>query len=402
MPADIQIERFDVDVSGSGQTHILTNDVGDITNAFVRIMGSSDMASAGPTTSTGTAGPDDVCCGVQLTDTDEVTFYLDSVTTTRKMICEVWRYEGSASGSNEIEVRERGSITISNGSSSNNVTLTQITDRDNCVPIYCGYTTAENSNSDYEAVTIALHIDSDNRLVASRNNTGAGSSITIYYEVVEFIGTDWSVGHGVSTSHDTGNAFNSSGQLITMNTDSTGTGGSTFDVSDWETAMILQGTMEGDSSETGLSDVMMYFSPGTGTTTVRCTLDNSNSRNDGSAYFHVIKHADMVVKRDSNSNFSEGNGSYGTALSMPSGVNGSTSIDELALEWFPGTNGEGTAHARGRVHAKIVDNSGYEIQHWVHRSGNNCKVMYGVADFSAIEDTGGPAPTTPRRIFSIM
>ena len=385
MAADIQIERFDVNVSSNGQTYTLSNDVGNVTNAFVRITGSSDSASAGPVSNTGNAGPNLAGCGVQLTGTDELTFYLPTNTSTRKMIGEVWRYTGSSSDPNMFDVKERGSITISNGSSSNNVTLTQIMDRDNFMPIYFGYTTDESSTSDYEAVVIALHIDADNRLIASRNNTGAGNNITIYYEVVEFQGSNWSVGHGVSTNHDANGTFNTGGEIVTMNTDSTGTGGSTFDVSDWETAMILQGTMEGDGAETGLSDCLMYFSPGTSTTTVRCTLDNTASRNDGAAYFHVIKHADMIVKRDNNNNIPEGNNSYGTALSMPTGVNGSTSIDELALEWFPGTNGEGTAHARGRLHAKIVDNSGYEIQHWVHRSGNTCKAMYGVADFSGIE-----------------
>lgn len=386
----IKVERFDVDVSSNGQTYTLSNDVGNIEKAFVRVVGASDSASAGPTGSTGNAPPDQVSCAVQVTGTNELTFYGPGSMSSRKMIGEVWRYVGSGGGSAEFEVKERGSVTIASGVSSGSVSLTGITDRNKCVPLHCGYITANASVSDYEQATVALHIDSSGNLVASRNNTGL-NSITVYYEVVEFTGADWDVGHGISSNHDTNGTFNTGGEVVTMNTDSTGSGGSTFDVSDWETAMILQGTMEGDTAETGLSDCLMYFSPGTGTTSVRCTLDNTNSRNDGDAYFHVIKHADMIVKRDSNSNVIEGNGSYGTALSMPSGVNGSTPLDELSLEWYPGTNGEGTAHARGRLHAKIADNSGYEIQHWVHRSGNTVKANYGVADLSAILSGGAPS-----------
>jgi hypothetical protein len=105
----------------------------------------------------------------------------------------------------------------------------------------------------------------------------------------------------------------------------------------------------------------------------------------------------LVVKRDTNNNVTEGNGTYGTPLSMPTGVNAGTDLSELSLEWFVSTNGTGTAHARGRLHAKIVDNSGYEIQHWVHRGGNTVRAYYGVADFSALEDVG-----SSRRKIQIM
>jgi hypothetical protein len=33
-----------------------------------------------------------------------------------------------------------------------------------------------------------------------------------------------------------------------------------------------------------------------------------------------------------------------------------------------------------------VDDSGYVIEHWVHRSGNVVDVRYGVVDLAALED----------------
>lgn len=380
MAADIQIERFEVDVTTNGQTHTLTNDVGATSKAFVRILGASDHASAGPTGSTSTAGPDDVSCGVQLTDTDELTFYVD--TGGVKVMGEVWRYTGAASGDYEFITRQRGSVTVTG--TSNSASLSGVSDRNSVIPFYTGYVTAEASNSNFEYASLYCYVDGSTNIVFGRNNSG--TSITAYYEAVEFTGSAWSVGHAVSSAHDTNGG---TGETVTMNTDSTGTGGSTFDVSDWETAAIMDGTMGGDAAETGLSDCIIYIFPPAGTTQLTFMLDNTSSRNDSSAYAHILQCDDMVVKRTSSINLTEGNGSYGTSLSMPTGTSATTDLSEMGLEWFPGTNGEGTAHARGRLHAQIIDNSGYEIQHWVHRSGNGVDAYYASIDISALEAAAG-------------
>jgi hypothetical protein len=138
-----------------------------------------------------------------------------------------------------------------------------------------------------------------------------------------------------------------------MNTDSDGQSGSTFDVVDWDTAMIIQGTMEGDTSETGISDTLMYFLPGPSTTTLRCTLDNSGSRNDGVAYAYILQCDDLSVTRDTASVL-EGDNSYGVSIEAPSGYEVGKNINHIALEWFPGSNGEGTAHARGGLNAILL------------------------------------------------
>jgi hypothetical protein len=299
---------------------------------------------------------------------------------------EVWVYTGSGGGAYEFIVRQRGVVSVTG--TSNSAAISGLTDRNNAVPIFDGFTCDESNSSNWDEATLAVYIDNSSNVVFSRNNTG--NTVVCAYEIVEFIGSAWSVGCGLSSSHDTGNAFPSGGELVTMNTDSSGTGGSTFDVTDWDTALIIQCTMEGDSSERGLSDTLMYALPGTGTTTVRMTLDNSNSRNDGAAYAYVIQCDDLVINRSTNNNFSEGNNSYGTNLTAPSGYNYSTPLSEMALEWYPGTNGEGTAHIRGAVHAQIIDTgSAYAVQHWIHRSGNNVKASYGFADLSALVDAGG-------------
>lgn len=370
----IKVETFDVNLSAASSTHTLTNDVGATSSAFIRINNSSEKPTAGPTGSTGDADPRELHAGAQLTDTDTITFTKYN-TTAVKTIGEVWRYTGSAGGNSEFIVR--GHYAISIGGSSASQAVSNISNEDDCVPIMTGLYTTEGSTSDFEQATFAVSMDGSGNVVVSRNNSG--TTATVYVSVIEFTGSNWSVGHGVSHSH------NSSLDTVTLNTDSTGTGGSTFDVVDWETAWI-EGSMGGDSSETGISDCMVLIRPGANTTTVVFSIHeaDSDARNDGDGYIHVIQHDDLIVKRANDANVSEGNGSYGT-VSWPSGSSTEEDIENLALEWFVDSGGTGSSHAKGRLGARITTASG-TIQHWVHRSGNIVHARYGVINLSNIKD----------------
>lgn len=395
--ADIRIDRYEVDVTNDAQTHSIT-DVGSLDSAFVRIVGASHKQSAGPIGSTSNANPSVAGCGVQITSTNQLTFYKNTSTQV-KMMLEVWVYTGSSSGAYEFITRQRGSVAVSG--TSNSASLNGLTDRNNVIPFFTGFETTESSTNDYEQTTFAAHVNTSGNIVFSRNNSG--TTTTCYYEAVEFTGSAWSVGHAVSTSHDTGNDvdgdLSSTGNSVTMNTDSTGVGGSTFDVSDWSTATIIEASMEGDSSETGLSDILMVVRPKALTTEVRFSLDNSNSRNDGTSYAHILQCDDLSVYRNFLYNFTEGNNSYNT-VTWPSGAPTSGGTNVLGLEWFVSTSGEGTAHQRGSLHAQIRDNSGYEIRHWVHRSGNNVSSSYAVIDFSQLEDVSGSNGTATLSLLS--
>jgi len=376
MTSEIKIETFDVNIGTSGSTHTLSNNVGATSKAFIRVNSSTDKSSAGPTGSTGNTGPNIAHMGVQLTGTTTITF-TKNTSTEVKMIGEVWRYTGASGGANEFIVRGHYAVTISGTSATQSVS--GISNRNDCVPIITGVVTSETSTSDYEQCTFAAHINSSGDLVVSRNNSG--TSADVYVSVVEFTGSNWSVGHGISSSHDTAT------ETVTLNTDSTGSSGSTFDVDDWENAWI-EGSMEGDSSETGLADVMALIYPHTDTDKVYFSVTDAdgNAKNDGDGYIHVITHEALRVYRNHDSNVSEGNGSYGTVL-WPSDAPTDADIDELALEWFVSTSGTGTAHARGRLNARITNASG-TIQHWVHRSGNTVQARYGVIHLAGLTVCG--------------
>jgi hypothetical protein len=378
MASIVKIESFDVNVTAAtGQTHTLTNTV-TLANAFVRRTTSIDKQS-GPTTSTSNANPNVSACAAYLSSTTQISFVQNS-TTSQKVIGEVWRYTGTSGGADEFIVRGRHTIALSASTATNSAAVSGISDRDKCIPFWTGTTNANTSVNDYDSSTVAVWIDgSDNIQVARGSTTGA---ITIYVTVVEFTGSNWSVGHVRSTSHDA-----SDPSPLTMNTNSLATTG-TFDVGDWETATIIEASLEGDAGgETGLSDNLACWSPHSDTSKIVFTIhQDANARNDGVAYAHILRHPAMIVKRAENTNFTEGNGSY-TNATWPTGASTTESLDELALEWFCDTTGVGTAHARGRLSARITAATG-TIQTWVHRSGNNVRVNYGVIDLSGVDGTG--------------
>jgi len=344
---DVRVERFDVNVSTDGSTHSLINTLPNLDKAFVFIKNSSDYASGGPVGNVVNGNPNDTHCGISITANNRLTFH-KSNSTTLKHRGEVWRYRGAPGGANEFISRGRVSLTISSGSSSASVAISGIVSRNKCIPFHNGLSTTLSSTTDYEGASIGVHLNASDEVVVSRNNTAG--DVTVYVDVVEFVGANWSIGHGRSTGHENGNT------TVTLNTDSMGTGGSTFDTGDWATAFIVA-TMEGDTSETGLADNLAVVYPAAGTTQVIFSVrdGDNNARNDGTSYIQVAQNDGLNVTRGVNTNVSEGNNTYGTPLPLPLGVDTSGLQSEYALEWFTSTTGTGTAHARGRLAAAIEE-----------------------------------------------
>lgn len=347
MASNIQIEQFNATPTNNGETLALTNPVSSVNSAFIRINSSSDKSSAGPIGSTANCNANIAHCGVVLTDTDELTFY-KSTSTQVRIIGEVWRYVGTSGGDNEFIVRGRYAISAAGTSTSQAVS--GIVNEDKCVPFMTGSQNSSGSVSTYDEVTFAVHMDGSGNVVVTSNNTS--SAATVYVTVVEFTGSNWSVGHGVSSSHDTAT------ETVTLNTDSDGTSGSAFDVDNWETAWI-EASMGGDSSETGLSDIMCLVYPHADTDKVYFSVTDGDAaaRNDADGWVHVIKNPSIIVKRGSGA-ITEGNNTYGTPIASPAGVNDETDIEEMGLEWFVDTSGTGTAHKRGSLNAYISKSVG--------------------------------------------
>jgi len=347
-----------------------------VSKAFVKLNNSTIKASAGPTGSTGNTGPDIGGVGVKLTDTDTVSFNRGGSNNTTKVVGEVWRYTGSSGGINEFIKRGSYELSFGNTDTSASVAVSGLTNKDDCVPFLTGWTTDNTNVNDYDEVCFGVYLDSSGNLQATRQATG--SSATVYVDVVEFTGSNWSIGHGISTNHD------SSISTVTLNRDSTGTGGVAYDVGDWSKAFI-EASMQGDTSESGLADLQALVYPTeNGTTQVHfdITSGDGSARCDGNGYVHVLKNEDLIVTRRYDTSIPEGNGSYGTT-DWPSGASTTRNIDQLSLEWYVSTSGTGTAWMRGCLGTRITDPTG-TITHWVHRAGNNVIARYGVIDLSQL------------------
>ncbi len=371
----IKVETFDVDVTATAsQTHTLTNDVGSLSSAFVRRTTSIDKQS-GPVGSTGNANPNIVSGAAFLSGTNEISFR-QNTTTSQKIVGEVWRYTGAASGPDEFIVRDRLAITITGNTASQAVS--GIVDVNKCIPFWTGSTNTNTSVNDYDASTVSVYIDGSNNIQIERgSNTG---TLVVYVTVVEFTGANWEIGHVRSASHDGANEVN-----ITIRTSSDATTG-IFDVEDWSTAMIIEASLEGDTAETGLSDNLGIWKNGGSTSTASFFNDqDAGTQNDGVSYAHILKHPALNVNRGENTNYGEGNNTY-TSVPWPVGAPTTVALDELSLEWFSDTSGTGTAHARGRLSAYITSGTG-SITTWVHRSGNNVRINYGAVDLSAVNGT---------------
>ena len=355
--SDIRIESFDVD-KANGNTHTLTTDVGSLSSAFVKNINNSRKGSAGPVGSTGNANPNAAAMAAELTATDTLTFRNGSGT--QKMMGEVWRYTGSTGGANEFIVRGRVAVTVTGASAT--AAISGIVTGADCVPFVSGYESDQTSTDDYDAGTFAVRMDGAGNVEVSRQATTG--TIIVYITVVEFTGSNWTVGSGVSASHDT------SRQEITLTTDH----------GDWSTAFI-EATGQGDTTENGLADTMFLCYPGSATDTVWVDYQSGDgaARNDGTAYVYVVSNPDLIVTRNgSNQALAEGDNSYGADVSFPAGASTARDLDQLGLEWFVTTSGTGAAHARGSIAARITNAATGIIRNWVHRSGNNILIRYAV------------------------
>lgn len=366
--ADVAIEHFDFDHVDGG-THTLTTPV-DTSRAFVQMLsGGSRPSGSGPIGTTSNTNTDR-SAAVELTATDTLTGHIAANVNVKSM-GQVWSYTGPRGGLHEFKVRFAGPVAVTGTQTVQS--LTGVMDKDRCVPFLGGITYSTNT-LEWNDACIDAYLDGNGDLVVSRG-AGKNNTTTVYVSVVEFTGRAWQVGHAVSTNHD---ALDST---VGMNSDSTGAGGVPFTVSDWSTAMLV-GYMEGDAGgEEGLGDTLTIWRPDTSTTVVCSIHQDGNARNDGDAHCHVLQNDALDVSRYVNDNYAEGNNTY-TTLPWPTGAPIDVPVEELAVEWYVDTTGTGTAHMRGALGPIVTGQS--SAQSWVHRSGNNVEVTFGVADLSGL------------------
>jgi hypothetical protein len=373
----IKVEHIDWDYGADSSTTTITS-IGNLSDGFFRNTVQRRM-TAGPTGSTGNCNTNTASGGAQITGTTTLTGYRASgQTSTVKLMGEVWRYTGSSGGPDEFIVRGRFNLSTTSTGTTASAAVSGISNRDKCIPFITAQINQGATTSYYDEVLGYAYIDGSNnvQLVRASNCT---TLLNARIVVVEFTGANWTVGHG-SVSNIGGGST-----TINLNTASTGSGGSTFNVPSWDNAFI-EATISGDNgtSNYAIEDTSFVARPGSSTSQVTIDMDTT-SVNTGTAFAHVLCHNGMDVSRTTLSQNIVPNGSYNN-IGWPSGAPTGSDLSEMSMEPFVFSDGGGTAMARGSVGMKCYwSGSANFVREWCHRNNNAGTYNYGVIDLSSLD-----------------
>lgn len=368
--AEIKVQQIYVSAVTSSTTLSAPTDfdaVGSLDNAFIMM---ASNTRAGVPTSTGNTEGNDFGVNVRFTATDGIAIDREASALAADIRFYIVEYTGASGGDNEFLVRHRATLTPTAGTTPDTLTLsTTPTNVDDCIPFYSASTSLGTDG--WQCMTCAMWLSGTNTLNYHRGGFGGTTSIQV--EVVEFTGSNWSVGHGDSgtVTADTG--------TITLNTDSTGTGGSTFDVTDWNTAFIWHAFKADHNNDTNdaIADNSVEYDPTSASTTqVDWYFHSDHDAISNRHLIHVLKHADLNVTRYSNSSNTAGE----TTIDITSA--GLTDLGTAAVIGSSSSSGAGTAYARGMRNYYL--NSLTQAAHWCGRSGNTMGHRLEVLDFEGI------------------
>ena len=365
--ADILVQRGTTDIGNTGGTDTSFTAVSSLTAAFA-INSNNQRTHAGPASSNGNREGDDSGGTLELTGTGTLTFTRTSgsLSDNCRFAWEIWEYLGAVSGANEFIVRSRNTVTLTGATNSATLDNTP-TEIDDCIPFVTGIETTSTTNAEDE-ITANAWIDDAGSLQVQRGG-GTGGTVTVQVVTVEFTGSNWSVGHARSTgqSGDTG--------TLTLNTDSDGTGGSTFSVTAWDEAIIFGHTTDVGGGESLANNACVY-DPGIGLNNVDWAFHSDHASTNDTHCVHVLNHADMVVTRFTDTASAEG------ASNVDVTSAGLTDLEQSSVVGFANTSGTGDALMRGWRNYRLTSLT--NVEHWCHRSGNTMSHNIQVADLTGI------------------
>jgi hypothetical protein len=361
---DIKIQRGVTTVSSDGTTATLGESVSSLDNAFVVITGNRHVGSGA---STGNMEGDDLAVQARLTGVDTITFDRPSPTPGINTIVrwEVWEYTGAPGGANEFIVRSRDELTETAGSATATLTNTP-TNIDDCIPFINGAMTSDTGNG-ANGMAVRAWLSGAATLNGSWGETDTTTK-TMHVTTVEFTGSNWSVGHGTVTGQTADSG------TINLVTGADGISGSTFDVSDWATAIIASWGHAGDGTNEAIADNWPRLEPGANTTSVAYTFDANHDGSDDDITVHVLQHDDVAVTRFN----STGNAAGTTNVDITSA--GLTNLAESSVLATATSSGGGTAYARGWRTYRLTSLT--NVEHHCGRSGNTINHRIQVIDWS--------------------
>lgn len=379
---DFKIQHLQFDVPGSGLTITAPSNflgVSDINKAFI-IISNNRRNGAGPEGNQNTVEARGISCSAYFSNSNTIIFSRGAgATITTRVNIMIVEYIGAAGGPNEIIVRHRGPISPAAGTTVQSQTMsTTPANINKCIPFYSVQTTDTQNGG--AANTLMLYCSGTNILNYHRG--GAANTVSARVEVVEFTGSNWSVGHG-----DSGSGGSNSG-TITLNTSATGTGGSIFNVGSYSNAFIWH-TYKGDSnsgSNESIVDNYPVYTPN-GTTQVNWSFANGHAGVSERHFVHVLANSGMNVTR-----FSDSQNSANESL-IDISTAGLTDLGQSLILGSSTSSGGGTAYGRGW--RNYYFNSLNEVAHWSHRSGNTMLHEIQIIDFIGLSKCPYIIKTTP-------
>jgi hypothetical protein len=373
--ADFKVQHLQVDVPGSGTTLTAPTNfaaVADINKAFI-LVNNNRRNGAGPNGSGSNIEARGLSCTVYFSGTNSIVFSRGTgATITTRVNITIVEYIGPPGGANEFIVRHRGSVTPTAGTTVQSLTMGSTpTNINKCIPFYSVQTTDTVNGG--AADTFMAYCSGTNTLNYHRG--GAVNTVTARVEVVEFTGSNWSVGHGDSgiTGNDTG--------TITLNTSATGTGGSIFNVGSFNNALIWH-TYKGDSNSganEAIADNYPVYTPN-GTTQVNWTYHINHDGSTERHFVHVLKNANMTVTRFSDV------ASSANETTIPITSAGLTDVNQALIMGSSTSSGNGTAYGRGWRNYYLISTT--VAGHWSHRSGNTMSHEIQIIDLSGLTSSG--------------
>jgi len=281
-------------------------------------------------------------------------------------------YTGAANGPNEFLIRGTGTVSITAGNRTTTATCsTTPTNIDNCV-VFLSVTTSGAGAWFLDDKTGESWLSGTDTINFERG--GSSGTTTFHYQVVEFVGSNWTIHHGFSgdVSTDTGS--------ITLYDGQKGTG-TTSTVTSWGKAFILGHFKADDSTgNTAIADLWPVYAPGTGTGTVDWTFDAGRDGTDNQHLVYVIENSDT--------NFTVARYNSG-AITLPAGnhtqtITAVTSLTEAIVLNTCETSGGGNAHPRGARSSGF--NSTTQAFAYCSISGNVGQIEYQVIDFNGMDE----------------
>jgi len=162
---------------------------GIASTAWFCMISNSHFSGMGRTVGGGNQNTDDYTVRMTYSG-DNIVFTREGTANDNRIDWQIIQYVGSASGANEIIVRQKGLITVTSGSVTNTDTISGISNVADCVPWITAQSGDDVSRNDSQGHLFKLSI-SGTTLTATR---GEGTSEGyVSYAIIEFTGSNWSV-----------------------------------------------------------------------------------------------------------------------------------------------------------------------------------------------------------------